>query len=283
MVLRNENLRKCKPFLKWAGGKKWLAPLVPTISPTNFKTTYYEPFMGAGSFFFSINPTKAVLSDLNKDLIDTYNAIKTDVNLVINLLQKYPYEKDFYYYMRSKKPRSLHGSAARFIYLNRTCWNGLYRVNRKGQFNVPFGTYENPMICDASLLRQVSKRLENVNFKCCDFSKAVSKAKKGALVYFDPPYITGHRNNGFHMYNNRLFSWEDQERLSTVSEKLRLRKVNVLISNADHPNIHSLYPNFHHYMVKRKSLIGGNGSKRGEITETLISSYPLKKLKAEVI
>lgn len=272
-----------KPFLKWAGGKKWLVHNISELLPKDFSGSYYEPFVGAGIFYFTLSPTKAVLSDLNEDLIKTYEAIKTDPDIVINILKKYPYDRDFYYDMRKKNPRTLCSHAARFIYLNKTCWNGLYRVNRKGEFNVPFGKYKNPTICDEEGLRKASRSLQKTKLLSTDFEQAVKWAKSGSLVYFDPPYITGHLNNGFHMYNNRLFAWTDQERLARKAYTLANRGVFVLISNADHPNIHELYPEFYMYRVSRKSLIGGRGSSRGDITETLISSYPLDRLKAEVI
>ena len=275
MTSTTQKQAKCKPFLKWAGGKKWLSPLTQSLIPSKLENTYYEPFIGAGSFFFSIRPKKSVLSDLNRDLIETYTAIRDHVELVINSLNTYQYNNEFYYYMRSKKPRSLHGKAARFLYLNKTCWNGLYRVNRKGTFNVPIGRYDNPTICNADRLRKASELLRNVQLKCCDFEKAVAHARQSSFVYFDPPYITGHKNNGFHMYNDKLFAWDDQKRLSMLAAKLHNRGVHVLISNADHTNIMELYPDFYLYRISRKSLIGGNGSRRGNITEGLISSYQL--------
>jgi len=280
-MLVSENLGR--PFLKWAGGKKWLVQHINALLPRDFSGSYYEPFVGAGIFYFTLCPNRALLSDLNEDLIKTYEAIKTDPDLVINMLEKYPYDSDFYYSMRARKPRSLHGHAARLIYLNRTCWNGLYRVNRKGEFNVPFGRHKNPRICDADNLRNVSLVLQNTKLLSADFEQAVQKAKSGSLVYFDPPYITGHQNNGFHMYNNRLFAWSDQERLARVAFALSSRGVFVLVSNADHANIRELYPDFYKYRITRKSLIGGLNSSRGDITESLFSNYPLEGLEAEII
>lgn len=279
------NVRKNvgQPFLKWAGGKKWLVRHIRSILPSDFSGTYYEPFLGAGIFYFTLCPKKAVLSDLNEELIKTYEAIKTDSDSVISMLKTYPYDKDFYYKMRQSRPRTLHRQAARFIYLNRTCWNGLYRVNRKGKFNVPFGKYKNPTICDEKRLRKISVILQKTKLLSGDFESAVNYARSGSLVYFDPPYITGHQNNGFHMYNNRLFAWKDQERLAKKASVLANRGVFVLISNADHKNIHELYPNFFKYRVTRKSLIGGWGSKRGDITESLISSYRIDRFEAEMI
>lgn len=169
------NTEKNRQTILEVGGreKKWLVRQISHLLPKDFSGTYYEPFVGAGIFYFVLSPKKAVLSDLNKDLIKTYEAIKTDPDLVINMLKRYPYDSDFYYSMRAKKPRSLHGHAARFIYLNRTCWNGLYRVNRTGKFNVPFGRFENPTICDEERLRRASRLLQNARLVSADFEQAI--------------------------------------------------------------------------------------------------------------
>ncbi|MGH7800737.1 MAG: DNA adenine methylase [Thermodesulfobacteriota bacterium] len=271
------------PYLKWAGGKQWLAPFAPLLLPPNFSGVYFEPFLGAGAFFFAVEPAKAVLTDINSELITTYIAIKENLSLVIEALKSYPYNKDFYYYIRSKKPHIPHLLAARIIYLNRTCWNGLYRVNQSGEFNVPFGRFKNPIICDEGRLRSAVKLLNRAKIYCCDFQKAVEVTRRGDFVYFDPPYITGHKDNGFLKYNTRLFSWSDQERLSQVAISLRDRGVWVLISNADHNKVISLYKGFFYYKISRKSLIGGLGSNRGVVTEALLSNYPLFGIHSEGI
>lgn len=271
------------PFLKWAGGKQWLAPLANLLIPPGFSSTYYEPFLGAGSFFFASEPNKGVLSDLNADLIGTYAAIKANVSVIIKILSKYPYDEDFYYYMRSKKAKTQISLAAKMLYLNRACWNGLYRVNSHGEFNVPFGRYSNPTICDVDRLLSAAQLLKRVDLLCCDFEQVAEKAQAGDFVYFDPPYITGHHNNGFLKYNSRLFSWNDQERLSKIAVTLRDRGVWVLISNANHLKVLKLYRDFYFYRIKRKSLIGGLGSTRGRITEALLSNYPLFGIPSEVL
>lgn len=283
MSVTTDAAMTCKPFLKWAGGKKWFRGQFQELMPPDFQGTYYEPFLGGGSFFFDLDVGQGVLSDLNEELIEVYKAIKEDVGAVIKEVRKYRYSKEEYYAVRNKRPRTAHTKAARFIYLNRTCWNGLYRVNSNGEFNVPFGRYKNPLICDAENLRRVSRCLQNVTLQCCDFETSVEECTTGDCVYFDPPYITGHRDNGFHMYNNRLFSWDDQKRLRRVSDNLRKQGVHVLVSNADHPNILRLYSDFYRYRTRRQSLIGGIGSKRGEITEALISSFPVDHWKLEEI
>jgi DNA adenine methylase len=266
-----------RPFLKWAGGKQWLSPTAPALAPKKFSGRYYEPFLGGGAFFFALEPAKATLTDLNEDLITTYNAVANHLDSVIKLLVTYPYEKGFFERIRSLKPQSHTEVAARFIYLNRTCWNGLYRVNQNGEFNTPFGRYVNPTICDHGRLKRASALLHRARIRCSDFENAVSTAKKGDFVYFDPPYITKHAHNGFLKYNAPLFSWEDQRRLAAVSKQLSAAGVFVLISNSAHESVQKLYSGFMKHIVMRRSLIGGSNDVRGWADESLISSYPLIK------
>lgn len=266
---------KGAPFLKWAGGKQWLAKLAPLLVPPDFDGTFYEPFLGGGAFFFATQPRKACLSDLNAELISTYKAVKSRPSHVVKTLGRHLYDEASYYQIRSRNPRMAHTRAARLIYLNKTCWNGLYRVNQRGDFNVPFGRYDNPTICDAGRIRAASHALRHATLECRDFAEAVRSATEEDLVYFDPPYVTGHHNNGFLKYNSRLFSWYGQKRLGRAAATLKKRGVHVLISNAYHPEVAKLYEGFNCYRLTRQSLIGGQGSQRGVITEALFSSYPL--------
>lgn len=284
-ILTRYSTRKaeCKPVLKWAGGKQWLAPIAPHLAPPGFVGKYFEPFAGAAAFFFALEPARAVLADLNPELITTYKALKKDVDNVIRRLKGLEYEEKTFFRVRARKPKSPIGKAARMIYLNRTCWNGLYRVNLKGEFNVPFGRYNNPTICDREGLRSAAELLQRSQLRTADFEHAVRTASKGDFVYLDPPYITGHQNNGFHKYNSRLFSWEDQERLGVVAGELADRGCHVLISNADHKDVLKQYPGFFIYKVVRNSLIGGLAATRGCVSEALISSYPLFGIAAEVL
>jgi DNA adenine methylase len=264
-----------KPFLKWTGGKQWLAPLARLLPPPRFSGTYYEPFLGGGALFFSLSPERAVLADVSTALIDTYRAIKKDAERVVTLLAGYPHDPNFYGYMRTAKPRALHTIASRMIYLNKTAFNGIYRVNRQGEFNVPFGRYTNPAICQPDRLMAAAGALRGARLVERDFEAATSKAQKGDLVYFDPPYITGHTNNGFLKYNASLFAWGDQERLARVAKQLADRGVYVLVSNANHDSVVNHYEGFYRYVLQRKSMIGGRGSSRGLVSEALLSSYPL--------
>lgn len=272
-----------RPFLKWAGGKQWLAPSAKNITPEHWKGKYIEPFLGGGAFLFALQPKKAVVSDKNEELISTYLAIRDFPEKVIKYLKSYLYSQDFYYKIRDKTFKTNCSIAARMIYLNRTCWNGLYRVNQKGKFNTPFGRFRNPLICDIDRIYSSSKSLKKVSLICDDFKIALDKAKKGDFIFADPPYITGHQNNGFLKYNARLFSWEDQKRLSISLHEASRKGVFILISNADQASVIQLYKGFYYYKCLRKSLIGGLVLSRHQISEALISNYPLFGYKSEVI
>lgn len=264
-----------KPLVKWAGGKQWLAPAAPYLAPRGFTGHYFEPFLGGGAFFFALEPASGTLSDRNEELIATYDAVRNDTEGVIRLLKTYPYDKEFYYALRARAPHSPRTAAARFLYLNRACWNGLYRVNRDGQFNTPFGSFKNPTICDSERLREAARMLRRVALSVGDFANIVRKAKCGDFVYFDPPYITGHQHNGFLKYNAPLFRWADQERLAKVALELAKVGAFVLVSNANQPQVAKLYTSFNHYLITRRSMIGGSVSSRGDVVESLFSSYAL--------
>lgn len=261
------------PFLKWAGGKQWLVPcLKPLLNSISGK--YIEPFLGGGSVFLCIRPRNAWLSDWNRELVDTYLAIKSDSETVIRQLQRFSFTKECYERVRKSKPRSAAGKAARLIYLNRTCWNGLYRVNRRGDFNVPMGSFDSgPNFVVADRLKAAQKALRGVRISCQDFEKACKNAAAGDTVYLDPPYTVVHKNNGFLRYNERVFSWEDQVRLAKLAKSLKEKGCKVIVSNADHGSIKKLYGEFYITKVGRKSLVAGEISKRCPITELLITSF----------
>ncbi len=264
-----------RPFLKWPGGKQWLAPLGDLIRPAGFSGTYYEPFLGGGALFFAVAPRNAVLGDLNKELVTTYAAVRDNVADLIKLLCGYPHDRTFYDQIRKARPRVPSRVGARLVYLNKTAFNGMYRVNGAGQFNVPFGRYARPTVCPSDRLTAASMALQGVQLHCGDFAATVGAAKPGDWVYLDPPYITGHQNNGFRKYNARLFAWPDQERLVSTANELRERGVSVLVSNADHPAILKLYQGWHALRIERNSLINGDAERRGPVGEILLSSYPL--------
>lgn len=271
------------PILKWAGGKQWLAVAAKQLLPRDWRGRYYETFLGGGAFFFAVQPDQATISDLNEELITTYKAVRDEPERVVQLLRTYPYDEEFYYNLRAKEPRKPHTIAARFLYLNHTCWNGLYRVNAQGEFNTPFGRYDNPTICDEERINNASEALQPVQIEDGSFQNIVSTAQPGDFAYFDPPYITGHQNNGFLKYNKNLFSWADQESLARQAIQLSNAGVYVLVSNADYPAVVSLYKGFYCYRAKRNSLIGGQTRSRGVITEALLSNYPLLGYETEVV
>lgn len=284
-ILKSSEIRsqRVRPIVKWAGGKQWLAAAAKSLAPLEWKGRYFEPFAGGAAFFFSLAPDRAVLADSNSELIRTYAALKHDADRIIDLLDSYSYEKKLYYYLRDRRPRSPHRAAARFIFLNRTCWNGLYRVNLRGEFNTPFGNFRNPTILDEDRILAGVAQLKRAVLRVGDFEKTLRYARRGDFAYCDPPYITGHQNNGFLKYNAHLFSWDDQERLAALALRLKLRNVNVLISNADHDKVVALYKGYYYYRVLRRSAIAGDAASRGVAREALLSSYPLLGCTSEII
>lgn len=264
-----------RPFMKWAGGKQWLAPAAPWLFPMTSGARYFEPFLGGASMFFALEPERAVLSDTNAELVETYRAVRDDVESVIAALRRLKNDRECFDRVRRSRPRTRHTAAARMIYLNKTAFNGMYRVNRQGEFNVPFGDYDVATICQEDRLRRAARALAAAEFRATDFADSVAAAKKQDVVYFDPPYVTGHTNNGFIKYNAHLFSWEDQERLATTAAELQARGVHVVVSNVGHVAVLDLYPTFCTYAVKRNSLIGGRSAKRGQADEVVISSREL--------
>ncbi len=262
---------KVVPFLKWAGGKRWLITQYPELFPKNFNR-YIEPFLGSGAVFFHLQPQKAILSDINRDLIDTYRGIKTDWESVWNILKKYhkDHSEDYYYKIRSRNFDELKKGAARFIYLNRTCWNGLYRVNREGVFNVPIGTKTN-VILNTDDFGKISRLLKGAKLLVSDFEIIVQKAEKDDFLFVDPPYTVKHDDNGFIKYNDRLFQWEDQIRLSECLLAAKKRGVKILCTNANNLLIRKLYKNnFFIKRVNRHSVIAGNSLYRGSCKELVI-------------
>jgi DNA adenine methylase len=264
----------CLPFLKWAGGKRWFISRYLDLLPTRFDR-YIEPFLGSGAVFFALNPPKAILADLNRDLIETYSAIQKDWRRVVRILDMYhlDHSKEFYYMLRSSRPRSLHKRAARLIYLNRTCWNGLYRVNVRGQFNVPIGTKQN-VVLDTDDFHRTSIRLKRASLVVSDFEAVICRARRGDLIFADPPYVTAHSQNGFLKYNEKLFSWDDQMRLMKCLLKAKKRGAHIVATNADTPSVRRLYEgSFAVRTATRSSVIAANSWHRGTSNELVITSW----------
>lgn len=258
------------PFLKWAGGKRWLADNYSHLIPADYNN-YIEPFVGSGALFFYISPKKAVLSDINRDLIETYQAIQSNWRLVVRYLKEHrrKHSREYYYELRGKEFRSTYNKAAQFIYLNRTCWNGLYRVNRLGKFNVPVGNRDSVFLSTDDF-ESISRRLKGVELFNEDFEKIIKTANKGDLVFVDPPYTIAHNLNGFVKYNETLFSWEDQVRLRDAVMVARGKGANVVVTNANHPAIRKLYKEFEQFELNRRSAIAASPQKRGIYGELLI-------------
>jgi DNA adenine methylase len=269
-----------RPFLKWAGGKTQLIGPLIRHAPPAF-SQYFEPFAGSGALFFRLfreGRLRGVrLSDSNAELMDTYTAVRDQAEEVISLLANYPHSQEFYYTLRAVGPRALDlpARAARMIYLNKTGYNGLYRVNRSGQFNVPFGRYKAPRTCDPDNLRAVSAALRGVDIRCAPFEAMLEWARPGDLVYFDPPYAPLSATAYFTAYQAHGFSSADQARLRDVCAELARRGVSVMLSNSDTELIHSLYgaAPFVLSRVQAGRAINSNASRRGKITELIITSY----------
>ena len=258
-------LEKCPPLFRWAGGKRRLLGQILPLLPKNYNR-YYEVFAGGAALFFELRPIDTLLADKNEDLINCYRQVKEHPEEVIEALHKLKNTKTDYYEIRSSIPRSLIGRAARLVYLMTLSFNGIYRVNSGGEFNVPYGSKIKKKF-DFERIRKVSKALAKVELVCGDFEDAVSEAKAGDLIYFDPPYTVAHGNNGFIQYNERIFSWADQVRLAKLAEKLAERGCKVVISNADHASIGKIYSDFKMERVNRHSGIGGLPKTRKHITE----------------
>lgn len=268
-----------EPFLKWAGGKRWLIPKIKDQIP-EFRT-YYEPFLGSGALFFALSPKSAVLSDANPELINCYRQVRNQCRSVIKILKQFKQNKRSYYSIRKKFnfEKDLIKKSAYFIYLNKMCWNGLYRVNRMGKFNVPIGKHLSTeyKFFDEEHLLSASRLLKKAELLCGDFEDSVKQVRsKKDFVYFDPPYITTHLKNGFIKYNSVLFNQSDELRLSELADKLVRRGVKVIVSNAAHPLIKQQYNGiFYKTKIDRASLIAGDPHKRSRFVELLVTSFPM--------
>ncbi|RLC61813.1 MAG: DNA adenine methylase [Chloroflexota bacterium] len=264
------------PFIKWAGGKRKLIPaFAPHFPPMQQVRRYFEPFLGGGAVFFHLQHPCSFLSDSNEELIEVYQVVKNNVEDLIQALQKHRNEETYYYEVRAQDPETLSPveRAARFIFLNKTCYNGLYRVNSEGQFNVPFGRYRNPLICDAFGLRAASLALRNAEIFAADFEAALANAEHHDFIYCDPPYHPVSETSSFTAYTADKFDISDQERLARVYRDLDRRGCYVMLSNSDMPFIRELYADFQIIEVQAPRAISSKADGRGKITELLIINY----------
>ncbi len=260
-----------RPFLKWAGSKRRFLPMLLRHIPRRFGR-YFEPFLGGGALFFLLRPQSAVLADACAELIETYEAVRNNPSAVCRYIKPLRPDKDLYYSIRGQRSVGRYKRAAEFIYLNKMCWNGLYRVNKRGEFNVPFGRPRSDYVADDTNIRSCSAALatDDVRLTVSDFEGALENAARGDLVFLDPPYVTGHQNNGFIDYNETLFSWDDQRRLADVAKELRAKGVHVLVTNADHPSIINLYGGFVPHRLSSHSTISGKNLGRRRTSELLL-------------
>jgi DNA adenine methylase len=262
------------PFLRWAGGKRWLLPQIPALLKGVEVNNYYEPFLGGASVFFGIQPTgTAYLSDLNHDLIETYIQVRDHPTRVSTLLNEHVNEQEYYYSIRANRPSARSERAARFIYLNHTSFNGIYRVNLQGDYNVPFGGRASPAFPTKAELHAVSERLKGAWLTQSDFEPALRTVEEGDLVFLDPPYTIAHNHNGFIKYNQRLFSFEDQIRLRKAVETIRERGAHYILTNAAHKSIAELFDmDDRRIETTRRNVIGGREAARGQATEYLFTN-----------
>ena len=274
---------KVKPFVKWAGGKRQIIDKLKKYMPKKFNT-YYEPFVGGGAVLFELAPKRAVINDWNEELMNVYRVMSDydKYQKMCALLNKYEREnsKEFYYKLRDKDKNkksfahmSDYARAARTIYLNKTCFNGLYRVNSKNEFNVPYNGKDNINTYDGENLIAIHMYLtmNDIKIMNTDFEEAVETAEAGDFVYFDPPYDS--INNSFTSYTDTGFGKEEQERLADIFKELDKKGVYVMLSNCNTPFIQNLYKDYHIHVIEAKRSINAKGNKRGNVEEVIITNY----------
>lgn len=268
-----------RPFLKWAGGKSQLIQQYIPYFPKNFET-YHEPFLGGGAVFFYLyryqSNIQPFLTDINPELINAYCCVKDNVEQLISILEEHQlrHNKKYYYDLRTCTFDTSIERAARLIYLNKTCFNGLYRENSKGEFNVPIGKYKNPKICNPDLLRSVSKTLKSAQIEVRHFESVLAYAKKRSdFVYLDPPYYPLSLTSNFTAYSRYSFNENDQTKVRDVFVEIAGRGVKVMLSNSDCPFIRELYKEFNLHEISASRAINSDAKKRGRIPEVLVTSY----------
>lgn len=275
-------IENAKPFVKWAGGKRQLLPTLTELLPKEPISVYCEPFLGGGAMLFHLQPKIAFVNYLNTELINAYVVIKDKVDELIETLQTYENTKEFFYEIRSldRDIQMLNSltdvqRAARFIFLNRTCFNGLYRVNRQGQFNVPFGNYPAPNIVNADVLYAVRDYLNRaeIHFMSGDFEYILENLPSGSFVYFDPPYLPDIEKDSFTAYNSKCFALVDHIRLHWWCWELTNRGIKFMQSNAYTSTIANMYQYYDITLVQARRSINCNGSGRGAVSEVVIRNY----------
>lgn len=262
-----------KPFLKWPGGKRWLSESLGDVIG-QIDGRYIEPFLGGASLYFHLQPNKAILSDANEKLIETYLCIRRAPNAISKRLAQYQelHSKDFYYAERARTYSNSLDRAAQFLYLNRTCFNGIYRVNLRGEFNVPKGNKTKVILPDDDFSGW-SSLLKSAEICHSDFEVSIDKAMTGDVIFADPPYTVQHNTNGFIKYNENLFAWSDQIRLSNALARAADRGARVFSTNANHSSLSNLYTKrWYKFELSRSSVIAGKAVARNKTSELLISN-----------
>ena len=272
-----------RPFLKWLGGKRQLlTELLEAVQAIGTFHDYYEPFLGGGALYFALVRMqylhhRASLSDRNPNLIDAFAGVRDHIDEVIDILKRHQFRHDeaHYYAVRAEVPDDLPSRAARIIYLNKTCFNGLYRENSKGQFNVPMGRYKNPTICDEVNLRSVSHSLRSADISIRGFEESSFFPREGDLVYFDPPYLPISSTSDFTSYFRQGFGLIDHQRLAETCRTLATSGVHVIVSNSYTEKTCELFDDFFIYEVSATRLVNSKATKRGRIPEALMTSFPI--------
>lgn len=264
------------PFLKWAGGKRWFVHRHGHLLPKTYNR-YFEPFLGGGAVYFHLRPRRAVLADINPEVIAAYQAVKEQwVGLKKSLAhhqRAHDEDESYYYDVRERSPTKLVPRASRMIYLNRTCFNGIYRVNRQGLFNVPRGT-KDAVLLETDNFKAMAALLAGADLRVSDFERVINEAGEDDLVFADPPYTVRHNLNGFIKYNEVLFSWSDQERLASALKRAASRGAKIVATNANHQSVRSLYGSwdFLTRSVSRFSQISADGASRRQFEELVITA-----------
>ena len=263
-----------QPFLKWAGGKRQLLAELSSRLPTGF-ATYYEPFLGGGALLLSLAPDRAVANDANSELVRCFAVVRDDPERLLTQLAWHTNAEDHFYAVRARDPAQLSdvAAAARFVFLNRTCFNGLYRVNRKGQFNTPYGRYERPNLVPADLIRAASQALQGVELMAGDYRASVAGAGPGDFVYLDPPYLPVSRYGDFRRYGAVQFRDEHHVELARMFKELDSRGCSVMLSNSSTPDVLDLYADWRVEVVHARRAINSRGDRRGRVAEVVVRNY----------
>ena len=263
---------RVRPFLRWAGSKRLIVPQLRDLLPREFGT-YYEPFLGAGSLYLALQPKEAHLGDALEPLMVTWESIKDAPEDVLDTLREWSFDKETYDWLKRQKFTTVASRAAQFLYLNRGAYGGLWRVNSAGEFNVPWSAPKTPSPTDEGNIRAVSKMLRSgVHLHCSGFAETVASARRGDLVFMDPPYSKGRPQRPFIHYNEKLFGWDQQVLLATEAERLRRLGVTVLVTNSTHPDIEQLYPNFRTQDLRRHSSLGSVPTRSMHLIERVFVS-----------